>query len=348
MNVLLQPFARDRHHESDNFSQTIEKRFDLRAAVRERKDSTRVDLGEFLQAHPDGTAHLWSPGPSRFGISSWEKLRPGDLVLFLGNNAMYAYGLVTSRIHWSDNSAIWADGTGWDRIYSLDRVVILPPEDRIGYGRLQEAIPKFNHRPVFLKELSFIPSGSVLEELMDELEASSSLSDLETTAKKVDFNGRVDVIHPSHSLQVEVSPERVPTLDGRGEGVTAPLKARGKAGARLDKLAEQKAVSLVTQYLTDDKWTLKKDLQKSGVGYDLHFVKGDRELHLEVKGIQSGSLLFNLTAKEWLRVLEDENFLVAAVTNVLDDRKFYIHFIYPDQLAQADRAVLSYRLRVRE
>ncbi|VXB45687.1 hypothetical protein NOCARDAX2BIS_220173 [Nocardioides sp. AX2bis] len=128
------------------------------------------------------------------------------------------------------------------------------------------------------------------------------------------------------------------------ELVTSDLPRTPSNSAR-NKLAETRAVDLADQALQAQGWTMKRDRQKEGVGYDLLYVKGERELHVEVKGIMSSTLAFNLTPKESWRVETDADFVVIAVTNVLSPIAFHLHLLTRDQLAQAPRIITGYRLK---
>ncbi|MFC7726162.1 DUF3883 domain-containing protein [Nocardioides sp. GCM10028917] len=115
--------------------------------------------------------------------------------------------------------------------------------------------------------------------------------------------------------------------------------------AERNKLAETRAVELVTQALEAQGWTRVMDYQRFGVGYDLLFQKDNRRLHAEVKGIISGTLAFNLTPKEAWRVETDEDFAVIAVTNVLSPTAYELHFLTRKDLATAERIITGYRLK---
>lgn len=154
-------------------------------------------------------------------------------------------------------------------------------------------------------------------------------------------------------------PDVLPTGDLPVKEATTPTYSESPAGDELvtsdlprtpsnsarNKLAETRAVDLSDQALQAQGWTMKRDRQKEGVGYDLLYVKGERELHVEVKGIMSSTLAFNLTPKESWRVETDADFVVIAVTNVLSPAAFNLHLLTRDQLAQAPRIITGYRLK---
>ena len=111
------------------------------------------------------------------------------------------------------------------------------------------------------------------------------------------------------------------------------------------KAAEERAVKLTRQALEAGGWVLTRDRQKDGVGYDLLYAQGVRELHVEVKGIMSTTLAFNLTPKEAWRVETDPDFVLVAVTNVLSPTAFTLHLMDRIRLASARRVITGYRLR---
>lgn len=162
----------------------------------------------------------------------------------------------------------------------------------------------------------------------------------------LDLAGRADPLPALQPLEVQPSDEVVPSLDGDDDRDLAPPPPRGRAQQRLDKLAEQRAIHLVRRYLAEQRWLETADMQKQGVGYDLKFERDGQELHVEVKGVQGSRLHFNLTAKEWQRVLHDENFVVLSVTNVLDDARLRVRVVTRQELASSARAPLGYRVKV--
>lgn len=114
-----------------------------------------------------------------------------------------------------------------------------------------------------------------------------------------------------------------------------------------DRLAERRAIELATRALEADDWTLTRDRQADGCGYDLEFGKAGRRLKVEVKGIQGSTLTFNLTPKEFWRAETDDEWVVIAVTSVLSPTSPGVHLIARDTILRARRVVLGYRLAVR-
>lgn len=135
------------------------------------------------------------------------------------------------------------------------------------------------------------------------------------------------------------------TESSPGAALQTPDLPRTPSDSARNKLAEQRAITLARQALEAQGWTLKRDCQKDGVGYDLLYELGARELHVEVKGIMSSVLAFNLTPKESWRVETDVNFVVIAVTNVLSPSAFDLKLLTRDQLAAVPRVITGYRLQ---
>lgn len=147
--------------------------------------------------------------------------------------------------------------------------------------------------------------------------------------------------------RVEARPAITPTYtespadEGPVSSADLPPAPRDRKKA---KAAEERAVRLTRQALEAAGWSLRRDCQKDGVGYDLHYGRGARELHVEVKGVMSRVLAFNLTPKEAWRLETDPDFVVVAVTNVLSPTAFDVQLLTRTQLASAERIITGYRL----
>jgi len=117
-----------------------------------------------------------------------------------------------------------------------------------------------------------------------------------------------------------------------------------KQNRELDKETENRAIDIACAYMASQGWSLKKDCQRNGVGYDLEFGKDDETLCVEVKGIRGRDLAFNMTAKEWYKCTTLHNFLLVAVTHVLDPKNFKVHTLWPEEIVQMNRRVVQFRL----
>lgn len=82
------------------------------------------------ELHKDGNVPVWgvTPGINDVNKNKWEKVLPGDIVLFARNNKIFASASVSFTIN-NKNLALnlWqtnADGETWEYIYFLDEVSI--------------------------------------------------------------------------------------------------------------------------------------------------------------------------------------------------------------------------------
>lgn len=113
---------------------------------------------------------------------------------------------------------------------------------------------------------------------------------------------------------------------------------------RLDRWAELRAVHICVSYMSAAGWKLARDRQLDRAGYDLEFVRGAEALMVEVKGIQSDRLAFNMTGREWATARASGNYVVFAVTDVLSPTSFTVHALGQDRLLVLRRRVSQYRL----
>lgn len=150
---------------------------------------------------------------------------------------------------------------------------------------------------------------------------------------------------PVGALTPQVATVPTYTEGAPGKGLTTSDLPPAPRNSARNKLAEKRAVDLARQALEAQGWELKRDCQKDGVGYDLLYRKEERELHVEVKGIISNTLAFNLTPKESWRVETDEDFVVLAVTNVLSPHAYTLNLLTRTQLVAAERVITGYRLK---
>ncbi len=167
MNLLLQPYARPRDKNDDNFLVTLAKNFDLRGVVEKSNSLEKPDLSEFLESHPDGKAKIWALGNSANSKSVFSKLQKGDLVLFHGKNLIYGYGVVSAKIYWPNNNFIWPSGDDWRYIYSLHSFVEIPEASRVTRESLRQLFPKVGHLSAFFIDLenSGIQQSDVIKHL---------------------------------------------------------------------------------------------------------------------------------------------------------------------------------------
>ena len=145
----------------------------------------------------------------------------------------------------------------------------------------------------------------------------------------------------------EITKPDITFRDGNNSEMLTRLGAPINYGAgETNKFAEKRAIHVVKTYFDLNGWLLKRDRQLDGCGYDLEFVKADQELHVEVKGIKGPNISFNLTELEWQRVLDDELFVVAAVTEVLKSETENLSLINRAEIAAAKRRILQFRIEI--
>jgi len=163
--MITQPYRRPNSFAIDNYLVTLAQEFDLAGAVRKAGAGSRVDLREFLIAHPNGKARIWAVGVSAPAKRVWEKMRVGDLVLFYGANEVYAYGTLASKTKWDRNDRIWPSGENWDHIYSITGFTELAEGQRLNYQALRKITPKLDVQSVGYRDLGEL--GVTIEGVID-------------------------------------------------------------------------------------------------------------------------------------------------------------------------------------
>ena len=191
-NLITQPYRRPKKITEDNYLVTLAKEFDLVSAVKSAGVSSRVDLKNFIQAHPSGNSKLWAVGTSAPGKRAYEKMVPGDLVVFYGSSEIYAYGEVSSKFIWQNNNFIWPSGKNWDFIYSIKNFHELPVGQRPLYQELRKILSKLDVQSVGVRSLyeAGISKAEFLEFILVDAKKSAKL------APRSDDNGYIsrDVI----------------------------------------------------------------------------------------------------------------------------------------------------------
>ena len=166
--LITQPYRRPNRVDEDNYLVTLSSEFDLRRHVEEAGISASVDLSGFYGAHPTGRARLWAVRDTRIGRSVWSKTSAGDLVLFYGYGAVYAYGFVGSKFVIPDNNSIWPSGSQWDLVYSLSDFRELPEGRRLEYKSLRELTKKLGTQSVGFHDLDAL--GLTTQDVLDFVE----------------------------------------------------------------------------------------------------------------------------------------------------------------------------------
>jgi hypothetical protein len=174
VGMITQPYRRPNSYSIDNYLVTLAKEFDLAGAVRKAGLESRVDLRDFLDAHPSGKARIWAVGVSAPAKRVWEKMRIGDLVLFYGANEVYAFGNIASKTKWDGNSRIWPAGENWDHIYSVTGFTELAEGQRLNYQALRKITPKLDVQSVGYRDLGEL--GVSVEKVVDFVRSAGERS----------------------------------------------------------------------------------------------------------------------------------------------------------------------------
>lgn len=129
-------------------------------------------------------------------------------------------------------------------------------------------------------------------------------------------------------------------------GTSLERGRRSTSSASQNREAERRAIQIATAALLADGWSLVRDCQADGVGYDLEFVRNGQVLRVEVKGIQGPFLRFNLTPKELAVASVNDEWILVAVTSVLSTDDFAPVVLTRDVVCAARREPLGFRVFV--
>ncbi|MFE5310990.1 protein NO VEIN domain-containing protein [Isoptericola sp. NPDC056605] len=130
-----------------------------------------------------------------------------------------------------------------------------------------------------------------------------------------------------------------------GEMVGRDKGPQSRPTRAVAKAIEISAVSHVTSILKRDGWTLVRDCQADGVGYDFEFAKDGQRRKVEIKGIRGDQLEFNVTPLEYFVARNDPEFVLVAVTGALDERKRRVHVVSREELVGSPRRAIGYRIK---
>lgn len=121
-NLIIQPAGKKA---AEHYRKTIKGSIKI--------DPLRFELGEDVFArlkriYPEGDARVWGVTPSKdlANLNMWAKVSPGDVVLFTGNNRVFASAVVTMTVRskavakmlWDEND----DQETWECIYFIKNV----------------------------------------------------------------------------------------------------------------------------------------------------------------------------------------------------------------------------------
>ena len=162
-------------------------------------------------------------------------------------------------------------------------------------------------------------------EIIDIHKLASALRFNSSTGKdrlKIDDDGSLK----PQQLQTmrELTPESAKLIEdvwyedaGEAKEDISPEAAAQDADLEHRLEVEAASVKFSTELLDGEGWHVEsKEAQK--IGYDLHCTKGDRSLHVEVKGTSGEEQSFIITANELAQARSDSDFILFRVTKALE------------------------------
>jgi hypothetical protein len=165
--VVLQPSASS--ESLQHFEDTIESPVSLELYSSQIADA---DLVELKLAHPSGFACLWGakPGESGQHVPKWERIAPGDYILFAGNGRLFASAVVTwpfrnaivARELWGEASTRNGVMQTWELMFAIEDIEVLD----VPYAAMNEIIGRKPNAVV--QEFNVLPQNKS-EELLDYL-----------------------------------------------------------------------------------------------------------------------------------------------------------------------------------
>ena len=160
--VILQPAGGS--PASDHFGKTILTSVPL---LRCAEFISAMDVAELATIYGREGARVWgvTPGDGFRNRKKWEKIDPGDAVLFCGKGEVFAHAFVTHKLRNRELAEdLWgkdAKGQTWEYIYFVSE----PMNHSISYARLARVI---DYSPDFvvlgLMVLDEVKSAKVLQE----------------------------------------------------------------------------------------------------------------------------------------------------------------------------------------
>jgi hypothetical protein len=135
--VILQPAGGT--NAADHFNKTIRRRVPLSHI---RRFVSADDAAELAAVYGTEGARVWgvTPGDAFRNKKKWERLDPGDAVLFCGKGEVFAYAFVKHKLHCRPLAIeLWGKdekGQTWEFIYFVSE----PLTHSVSYGRLARAV----------------------------------------------------------------------------------------------------------------------------------------------------------------------------------------------------------------
>ncbi len=109
---------------------------------------------------------------------------------------------------------------------------------------------------------------------------------------------------------------------------------------------EQAAISFVTEHYIKGGWSVES-VESEKCGFDLVCYKGEREEHVEVKGIRGDSISFIITSGEVKQSQSDDTFVLCVVTSALSNPKLH-RFAAKEFHEQFTLEEISYRATLKQ
>lgn len=185
-NVILQPASgtEPRGHYLD----TVETPIQI-SNIRQYLSSD--DLNYLNRVVTNGSVCAWGITPT--GVTRWNKIRPGDTVLFARDNHYYSSGTVVGKIHnqtlskqlWGTNS----QGQTWEWMYFFNPPLTI----NIPYSQLNMAVGYDNYVPQGINVLDDHKAEAALETLYN----SSNYASAEDLIEHVDQIQELDAVATS-------------------------------------------------------------------------------------------------------------------------------------------------------
>ena len=120
-----------------------------------------------------------------------------------------------------------------------------------------------------------------------------------------------------------------------------PVAADGPADPEIIRKVEKAAVAHVRKRLRAEGWRVSS-VETMKCGYDLHCVKPDGEMHVEVKGTRGDEASFMLTRGEHERAQSDPKFVLYLVLRALDTPRIVV-FSGEELLRKFDFQTVQYK-----
>lgn len=112
---------------------------------------------------------------------------------------------------------------------------------------------------------------------------------------------------------------------------------------------EKAAMKAVTEYYSERGW-VTQDVSDRNRGWDIEAMKDDSVLKIEVKGLSGGTILIDMTPREYeqMKLLSDNSYRLCVLTNALQNDHHLYHFTYAPVLKELTEENGGIRLQIEE